>query len=87
MQSKSSPVSAGSLEASLDCRVKVIVSKSTQAGVRMDNRMYKMEISVEIDESERQRLIDTAREYYGRSGRVCTVEDDETEVHLSIGIH
>jgi len=49
----------------------------------MGKRMYKMEISVEIDESERQPLIDTAREYYGRSGRVSTVEDDETEVHLT----
>jgi hypothetical protein len=49
----------------------------------MGKTTYKMEVTVQIDESERQRLIDTARKYYGRSGGVSAIEDDETEVRVS----
>lgn len=49
----------------------------------MAKRAYKMEISVLVDDSQRQRLIDTARELYARSGSVSRIEDDGTEVQLT----
>jgi len=53
----------------------------------MSKLTYMLEVAIENDEWEVQRLFDTVRECYGRSAGASRVQDDKSEVNYSGGIY